>query len=201
MDSTVLNALKRWPNVPSAYNWLELNRRGNWLIKGERVTNKNLIDFINRNYQSDQNGRWFFQNGPQKSFVNLEFLPYVVRVSATNPLLLETHTQMAINQIDEVFIDNLGNFIFKWSGLIGSLDDRDLNLVIHLLSDPNGNKLDDRGLDRELSKILHQNCSKSNLWLQHKDNWLKLKPIFNIDEIEKPTFVKNPQPVEGEPEC
>ena len=66
MDEIVARSLAKWPNVPAVYGWLELDRRGNWLIKGERIGNVALREFIARNYDADERGRWFFQNGPQR---------------------------------------------------------------------------------------------------------------------------------------
>ena len=40
-----------------------------------------LIDFIQRNYAGDAQGRWFFQNGPQRVYVELEATPWIWRVS------------------------------------------------------------------------------------------------------------------------
>ena len=57
MDAVVAQAMARWPNVPAVYGWLSLDRRGNWLIKGERIANHALREFIARNYEADENGR------------------------------------------------------------------------------------------------------------------------------------------------
>ena len=65
MDEIVQRAIAKWPNVPAVFGWLSLDGRGNWAIKGERVHNKVITDFIGRNYGCDSDGRWFFQNGPQ----------------------------------------------------------------------------------------------------------------------------------------
>src|SRR5919199_5142149 len=78
MDPPVARAMAKWPNVPAVYGWLALDRRGNWLIKGERIANAALRDFIGRNYAADSNGRWYFQNGPQRVFVSLAYTPWVV---------------------------------------------------------------------------------------------------------------------------
>ena len=42
MDPIVARAMARWPNVPAVYGWLALDRRGNWLIKGERITHQSM---------------------------------------------------------------------------------------------------------------------------------------------------------------
>ena len=78
MDEIVARSLAKWPNVPAVYGWLELDRRGNWLIKGERIGNAALREFIGRNYEADERGRWFFQNGPQRVYVTLGYTPLVV---------------------------------------------------------------------------------------------------------------------------
>ena len=79
MDEIVARSLLKWPNVPAVYGWLALDRRGNWLIKGQRIGNAALRDFIGRNYQADEKGRWYFQNGPQRVYVSLAYTPLVVR--------------------------------------------------------------------------------------------------------------------------
>ena len=79
MDEIVARSLAKWPNVPAVYGWLGLDRRGNWLIKGERIGNLALREFIARNYEADERGCWFFQNGPQRVFVTLAYTPLVVR--------------------------------------------------------------------------------------------------------------------------
>jgi len=78
VDEIVARSLAKWPNVPAVYGWLELDRRGNWLIKGERIGNPALREFIGRNYEADERGRWFFQNGPQRVYVRLAYTPFVM---------------------------------------------------------------------------------------------------------------------------
>src|SRR5829696_8350527 len=78
MDDAVVRSMARWPNVPAVYGWLSLDRRGNWRIKGEKIGNPALRDFIGRNYEADAQGRWFFQNGPQRVYVQLAYTPLVV---------------------------------------------------------------------------------------------------------------------------
>ena len=73
--------MAKWPNVPAVYGWLTLDRRGQWLIRGERVTSPVIAEYIGRNYARDSDGNWFFQNGPQRVFVDLEYTPYVFRTA------------------------------------------------------------------------------------------------------------------------
>jgi hypothetical protein len=96
MDEQVLAALKKWPNVPACVGWLALDARGDWYmrderiqaagpfprVKGSRIEHEKLREFIERNYESDARGRWFFQNGPQRVYVELEAAPHVWRLMA-----------------------------------------------------------------------------------------------------------------------
>lgn len=98
MDDIVKQALLKWPNVPDCYGWLGLDARGNWYLrderaqaqgpfvggtagsKGSQLMHEKLIEFIHRNYASDARGQWFFQNGPQRVYVELEVTPLIWRV-------------------------------------------------------------------------------------------------------------------------
>ena len=99
MDDIVKQALAKWPNVPDCYGWLGLDARGNWFMrddqtqalgpftggspesKGSQLKHEKLIDFIQRNFEADAQGRWFFQNGPQRVYVELEATPLIWRLS------------------------------------------------------------------------------------------------------------------------
>ena len=95
MDDMVLAALKKWPNVPHCHGWLALDARGDWYmrderiqragpfpaVKGSRIAHEKLLAFIHRNYGHDDAGSWFFQNGPQRVYVQLEAAPHVWRVA------------------------------------------------------------------------------------------------------------------------
>ena len=93
MDDIVARAMHKWPDVPNVFGWLRLDRRGNWLVKSrsaafERIGNRAVIDFIGRNYAADLQGRWFFQNGPQRVYVSLDYTPWVFRLSDNTDSLL-----------------------------------------------------------------------------------------------------------------
>lgn len=90
MDDIVRQAMARWPNVPNAYGWLALDRRGQWRLRnefaqqhglsGDPIRHEALVAYIERNYAHDAHGAWFFQNGPQRVFVSLAYAPWVVRI-------------------------------------------------------------------------------------------------------------------------
>ncbi len=91
MDDIVKQAMAKWPNVPHCYGWLGLDARGNWYMrddaaqaagaKGSLLKHEKLIDFIQRNYACDAAGQWYFQNGPQRVYVELEATPWVWRIT------------------------------------------------------------------------------------------------------------------------
>ncbi len=98
MDDIVRQAIAKWPNVPHCYGWLGLDARGNWYMRDDRIQaagafpenkgsllkHEKLVDFIHRNYECDERGCWFFQNGPQRVYVELEATPWVWRLGAGN---------------------------------------------------------------------------------------------------------------------
>ena len=122
MDEIVARSLAKWPNVPAVYGWLDLDRRGNWLIKGERIGNVALREFIARNYAVDDRGCWFFQNGPQRVFVRLAYTPFVMHYQGE---ALFDHCGRPTEAL-ETFLDDEGSVLVRGTHGIGLLDDRDL---------------------------------------------------------------------------
>src|SRR5215831_5593735 len=112
MEEWVQRALKRWPNVPALFGWLKIDRRGRWLIKGETISRTQILDVMNRNYAADEHGRWYFQNGPQRGYVELERAPYIVSV-VEGGTALQTHTQLRISDIHEVLMDEAGRLFLS----------------------------------------------------------------------------------------
>jgi hypothetical protein len=122
MDDAVARSIARWPNVPAVYGWLSLDRRGNWLIKGERIANVGLREFIARNYEADGRGRWFFQNGPQRVFVTLAYTPFVMHYQGER-LFDQCGREVSAK---EAYVDDEGSVLVLGAHGIGLLDDRDL---------------------------------------------------------------------------
>lgn len=127
MDELVIKAMARWPDVPAVHGWLRLDRRGRWMLVdrgqpgfdealhggGSEITSPQIIDFIGRNYEADSAGCWFWQNGPQRVFVDIDLAPLVVRVLGSGPQArLVTHTGHAVSRIDGAFTDDAGNLFF-----------------------------------------------------------------------------------------
>ncbi|MFM0177769.1 DUF2946 family protein [Paraburkholderia aspalathi] len=123
MDDIVKQALAKWPNVPSCTGWLMLDRRGNWRMRdeaaqasgtpGTAIRHEALLGFINRNYDADERGQWFFQNGPQRVYIELGYTPWVVRLSvdAAGVLSLTDQAGGAFEPA-AVFVDDEGGILF-----------------------------------------------------------------------------------------
>jgi len=122
VDEIVARSLAKWPNVPAVFGWLELDRRGNWRIKGEKIANAALREFIGRNYECDSRGRWFFQNGPQRVYVRLACAPLVVHYEGE---ALLDHCGRPFSPRD-VFQDDEGSVLMSGERGLALLDDRDL---------------------------------------------------------------------------
>lgn len=129
MDDSVVRGMAKWPDVPDVYGWVSLDRRGNWLIRStgatpafERIGNIALREFIGRNYQPDAQGRWFFQNGPQRVFVKLAYTPLVVHHEGD---ALVDHCGRPFKPI-ESFMDDEGSVLVLEAMGIALMDDRDL---------------------------------------------------------------------------
>ena len=117
-----LSAIAKWPNVPACYDWLSLDRRGDWRLQGERVTHHGFIALLNRQYGVDDRACWFVQNGPQRVFVALAYTPWIFRFTAEG---LQSHTGQPVSPT-HCYLDNEGNALIASETGIGLLDDRDL---------------------------------------------------------------------------
>ena len=141
MDEIVKAALKKWPHVPHCFGWLALDGRGDWYLrdeaaqaagafpahKGSRVEHDKLRAFIERNYLADEAGRWFFQNGPQRVYVQLEAAPWIWRLrwaeAATAPQV-HSHTGRAV-EVQSSWLDEQGRLYLATAlglGLVHSQD-------------------------------------------------------------------------------
>lgn len=193
MDESVIRAMAKWPNVPAVYGWLALDRRGNWLIKRETIGNAALNAFISRNYLHDDSGCWYFQNGPQRVFVDLDYTPLVYRVSSTlhAPLELTSHVGDTVNTLHGAWIDEQGAVLIQTDHGVGLLHDQDLDpLLLASMVDVNGNVIEESVFDELVELIEHQQAIP--LWLKFRDSNVRLEPIKSADVPLR--FGYNPHP-------
>src|SRR2546425_285510 len=133
MDESVLAAIAKWPDVPAVFGWLRLTARGEWRIRGEPIANRTIVDFIGRNYGVDHLGRWFFQNGPQRVFVELELTPWVYRLVPGERLI--AHTGAQPHSLTGAALLDDGRFVLVTDLGAGVLDDRDAALFLRAVTD------------------------------------------------------------------
>lgn len=200
MDEDVLRGMARWPDVPAVFGWLSLDRRGDWRIKGERITHAGLREFIGRNYGRDPHGRWFFQNGPQRVYVRIEYLPYVLRIDAGGIAAgLRTHVEALVDRIDAVWLRPEGDLVIAFDGSVGALCDRDLGQALDLLLDARGRRADDRALEAALDAARQGAPTGLSLRLARG-----MHPVDGLDAPDLAArfgFDADPRPAPGQPEC
>lgn len=139
-DDDVLRAIAKWPDVPACYGWLQLDRRGHWLIKGARITHARAVAFLNRNYAYDTAGAWFVQNGPQRVYCELAYTPWIYRLDGHDTLV--THTGLMARDVSGIYVDEQGNVLLASEHGIGVLDDRDIVRFAQILSVPGAPRAD-----------------------------------------------------------
>ena len=147
MDQSVLDAVQRWPNVPAVYGWLSLSARGDWRLHplgdaqtggpGEGISNPQILGFMGRNYASEPDGKWFFQNGPQRVYVRLDAAPYIVHLEPSTATLM-THNGRVVEQVLRWFADEQGQLYAQTELGAARIDDRDLGLIAEVLQTPEG---------------------------------------------------------------
>jgi len=153
MDDIVKAAMAKWPNVPHCYGWLGLDARGQWFMrddatqaagpfacepaevcksaKGSLLRHEKLVDFIHRNYASDAAGCWFFQNGPQRVYVELENTPYIWRLQPDGQIL--AHTGQNAGQVKACWVDELGRLYLKTELGLGLVHTSDMALAADMV--------------------------------------------------------------------
>lgn len=90
--------------------------------KGSVLRHEKLIDFIHRNYEADAQGGWFFQNGPQRVYIELEATPHIWRIG--DDFEVTSHTG-ALAQVNKTLVDNDGKVYLHTTlglGLVHTLD-------------------------------------------------------------------------------
>jgi Protein of unknown function (DUF2946) len=185
MDEIVIRSMLKWPDVPSVYGWLALDRRGDWVIKNVsgafgRISNAAVVAFISRNYASDAAGRWYFQNGPQRVFVALHYTPWVWRLDDSGARLV-AHTGADPGALRAGFVDESGALLLETALGIGVVSDRDLTAIAGQMPE-------------SIARGEAGGCALFGARL-------RIAPIRAEAVAERFGFVARPAPAPGEPEC
>jgi hypothetical protein len=193
VDAWVERAMQRWPNVPALFGWLGLDRRGRWLIKGEPITHPRIIDTISRNYAADALGRWYFQNGPQRGYMQLEYAPLILRTAEGGTTLI-THTGLRVERLVKAFLDEEGAVLLLTEHGPGEVLSTELDWILQRL------RYDGQSINEEhLVDALTLPSGKATHILFDAGN--SLLPLMRLDAAAAPealNFVREPQPRSGE---
>ncbi len=141
MDDIVKQAMAKWPNVPDCYGWLGLDARGNWYMRDERaqgyggfgsgqpgakgaeLKHDKLRAFIERNYGCDERGCWYFQNGPQRVYVELAQTPWIWRLHPDGKIHSHTGREVVPST---VLLDEHGHLYLHTSEGLGIVHAQDM---------------------------------------------------------------------------
>jgi hypothetical protein len=207
MDEGVIQSLIKWPSVPQCFGWLALDRRGAWRMRddyaqahglpGDVIKHVALNSFIARNYASDGDGRYFFQNGPQRVYVSLDATPWVVRMMPTGnveyPWQFQTQCESLLIPT-AAFMDETGHILIEGrltQTICTGVDTNQFNeierLSIALLHDH------DIELFSGLISLANAACSLEGSWLWH-DYDLTLEPITTAEVESRFKFQAQPHP-------
>jgi hypothetical protein len=215
MDEIVLRSMLKWPNVPSVYGWLRLDRRGQWLIrmpepKGsapleaapgvqggaprfERIVNPAMIEFIGRNYMRDAEGRYFFQNGPQRVFVTLEYTPWIYRLDSLGQHFV-AHTGAAAGAPREAYFDDRGGLVVVCAPGPGAVLDRDLAAVTEGFSDLAGHSLD-------VEALIEMASAGHSVRARLAGTEVMVGTVRAKELAARFGFIERPAPPEGQSDC
>jgi Protein of unknown function (DUF2946) len=213
MDDIVRQALAKWPDVPACYGWLLLDRRGNWRMRDEAVQREHglgtpirhaaLNAFIVRNYDVDESGQWYFQNGPQRVYVELEYAPWVVRlIEGSEGTLVLTDQTGARWEPNGCWLDDRGAIVFTGHVMddpsgdprerVGVLHDHDLDLFAGQLDDSETGSAKAGGLSNlpDMPDVPHDAQQQHFIW---EDGTLLPVQAIRADELgQRFGFVASP---------
>ncbi|MDC8759620.1 DUF2946 family protein [Janthinobacterium fluminis] len=200
MDELVKQAITKWPNVPHCYGWLGLDARGRWRMRdaraqalglaGEVIVHAALLGFIVRNYEHDARGCWFFQNGPQRVYVQLEATPYIARSDPRHGFVL--HTGAPLGALDEACLSPDGQLILRSGALVAQLDDRDTAEVLAALELDGAAAGDD-------ALLAWLDGGAGALSLRHLGRAVTLQRIAGADVAARFGFERAPAPAADDP--
>jgi hypothetical protein len=200
MDDIVRQAMAKWPNVPHCHGWLALDARGQWRMRdertqaldlpGDRIMHGALLGFINRNYMHDGHGCWYFQNGPQRVYVDLEATPHIARTDPAQGFVL--HTGEALPSLDAAWLTEHGRLILEGGGKVAAVDDRDVAQCLASLyigDEPVG--------DEQLLTWLDDASDAAPVTLRLMGRALPLQRIHDSEVAAHFGFERRPRPEPG----
>jgi hypothetical protein len=163
-------------------------------LPGDVIKHAALNAFIARNYASDADGRYFFQNGPQRVYVNLDATPWIARMmptgNADHPWQFQTQCDSVLTPTT-AFLDEAGHIliegrltqtIYSGTNQFSEIE----RLSIALLNDH------DIEIFSGLSTLSNNACALEGSWRWHGHD-LKLEPIASAELESRFQFQTQPQ--------
>ena len=188
MNTSTIASIACWPDVPHVYGWLSLDRRGRWRLRGGTITNPHISEYISRNYERDERGAWFFQNGPQRVYVKLDYTPWILRIGEQQTLI--THTGQTVQAASAALLDETGNLLIAFEKDIGLIEDRDLPALLDAIQDATGKAVGEDAL------MLVMSGTRLPLTLNWNKQCLPLEPVRSSDVPLHFDFIADPQPAD-----
>jgi hypothetical protein len=192
VDTSTISSLAKWPNVPFCYGWLFLDRKGLFRIRSEYAQNNNLpgevikhlglIDAIKKHICLDDQGQYFYQNGPQRVYLSLAYCPYVVRL-----LPHKEHGWILQNNIDQeikptrCFLDEIGNILLECFVSVNQCS-QELPVIFTEIEHRTVALLHDHDLNifSELSQMDVSSCGIKGIFKWHQIE-IPIEPIMGKD--------------------
>jgi hypothetical protein len=193
MDEIVRQAMAKWPNVPHCRGWLALDARGAFRMRDEAAQAANaagdvirhpaLLSFIYRNYSHDEHGAWYFQNGPQRVYVELAATPYIARTAPMGGFV--THDGEPLPPVDAAWITDEGRLVLEAGGKIAMVDDRDLAECVGML------RMDGTPVDDEVLMIWLERM-QGELQLDTGTRQVPVRPLQSGELSARLGFIAHP---------
>ena len=179
--------MQRWPNVPAVYGWLRLDTAGRWRLEGRPVRHPGLAEFIGRNYLADERGAWYFQNGPQRVYVELDHAPWVLQLDAQGRLRDQTGALAVLG--DRGVIDEECNLVLSTRRGPALLGGEALVELIDCLRDAEG-----RPVTPETLEALMTGEARRGLRFVRDGHELALEPLAHVEIPARLGFIRVPEP-------
>lgn len=154
LDPDTLRVMARWPDVPAVTGWLTLDGTGRWSIRGQRIKHPLILAHIQSHYDCDAQGRWFFQNGPQRVFVSLEKAPHVLQALGDADPAFRDQCERRQATFERVIVDEDGQMYLLGEYGLGYVLDQDLPAMMARLSRLDGETMAEPDLIAALEAFL-----------------------------------------------
>ncbi len=196
MTSRNIIEKESWPRNPQIFGWLSLDPRGQWRIKGKKINNVKLIKFISKNYRKDNHGRYYFQNGVQQVFVSFFQTPYVINVFEVNPLNLQTHNGIIIDNIKKVWFGKDLKIFIETASILASVDDRDTLFIYENIIDINGNRISEMDLPEGF--LANDGLPSFDIYFSYQGKQIQVARDFEMTFLSD-QFQTTPKPIHDPP--